>query len=272
MQHWMRAEQPHDMGTVCDSARGSLHHLRVPALTLGIPWESEHFSSRSWDSFGSWKRWMRCKGKSLFSARGVACFSCWRAWSKWCWKLLNSLEADSDQLPELSRCRNSCHAFSDKEGDHILTSWELFSFDWGNHVSNRQTSGQEPQDWWERMTQWLGYNSPIRFQEESVCSYAAGSGTGGTSSCSVQEGVQRICPAMPPARIQDPSHSWDAAAPQLCAKCPPALCPSRAQRDEGMPPHNRAAQGGQHSLEGSWTHPCIRPGSWGCSQTPSIRV
>lgn len=42
---------------------------------------------------------------------------------------LRSLEADLDQRLGLFRCGNSCHAFSDKEGDHILTSCKLFSSD-----------------------------------------------------------------------------------------------------------------------------------------------
>lgn len=60
--------------TVAEGCSLSFGALRFPALTLGITWEFVHRSPMSKDSLGSWERCMGCKGKSLFSAGGVAFF------------------------------------------------------------------------------------------------------------------------------------------------------------------------------------------------------
>lgn len=110
------------------------------------------------------------------------------------------LEAHLDQRLGLFCCGDSCRAFSDKEGDHILTSCSCLVWTEGTNLSNGQTSGHEPKDWQERWDD-PGYSSPIKVCRKPMFPCAMGS-VAVVHPIQFSAGWRRPCPAVPPLWTQ----------------------------------------------------------------------
>lgn len=129
----------HGQSSISSAPHDSLSSFWVMAISwalcIALPWTrlapgpGRHLHGR-WDA--GERKWLLSTGDvTFFSFSG-------RTWPKWHWHLWERLllaQGTFGSMPE-----NSCHAFSDKEGDHILASRELFGSQYINQSVQRAST------------------------------------------------------------------------------------------------------------------------------------